>query len=249
MVSAVIPTHTTPIRNPATYDRVFYSGMAAALAVTVFGGFASSYYLPLFMGGPRTTFSGGAFNLLVHLHGALFTAWVVLFVVQTSLVARHRVALHRRLGVIGAALAATMVVAGTALAVTTAARGGAPPGVDPLAFFAIPVFDMILFATFVMAALALRRNKEAHKRLMLLAYISIMVAAVARLAIGPAGLIGSFGITFLFIAAAATYDAISRRRIHPVYLWGGAAFAVSVPLRLFVSGTGAWRAFAEAVTR
>ncbi|HUF41178.1 MAG TPA: hypothetical protein VMR20_04430, partial [Verrucomicrobiae bacterium] len=82
----------------------------------------------------------------------------------------------------------------------------------------------VLFATFVTAALALRRDKEAHKRLMLLAYISIVVAA---------------GI----------YDFLSRGRVHKVYLWGGALILVSVPLRLVISGTDAWRALAELLTR
>jgi hypothetical protein len=180
----------------------------------------------------------------------LFTAWVVLFVVQTALVASRRVALHRRLGVAGAALAAAMVVAGTSIAIATAARGSAPPGMDPLAFLAIPLFDMILFGGFVTAALVLRRDKETHKRLMLLAYVSIVVAAIARLpGILSAGPPAFFGLSFLFVVAAAIYDFLSRRRVHKVYLWGGALILVSVPVRLAVSGTGAWRALAELLTK
>jgi hypothetical protein len=232
------------------YDRLFYSTIAIAMGLTVFSGFASTYYLRFFSGGPSATLSGGPFTALVHLHGALFSAWVLLFVVQTALVASRRVAVHRRLGIAGAVLAAGMVVAGTSTAIATAARGAAPPGVDPLAFLVIPLFDMVLFAAFVTAALALRRNKEAHKRLMLLAYVSIVVAAVARLpgvlTIGP---LGFFGLSFLFVVAGAIYDVVSRRRVHRAYLWGGAAFVLSVPLRLAVSSTGAWRAFAEALTR
>ena len=237
------------IRHAGRYDRLFYGGMAAALGVTVFTGFASSYYLSPFADGPGTTFSGGPFSALVHLHGVLFTLWVVLFIAQTALVARHRVGWHRRLGVAGGVLAAMMVVAGMALALSTAVRGGAPPGVDPLAFLAIPVFDMILFATFVTTALATRRNRDAHKRLMLLAYISIVVAAVARLDAALAGPIASFGLTLLFIIVAAIYDRLSRGHLHSAYVWGGAAFVVSVPLRLFVSETSAWRSLAEALTR
>jgi hypothetical protein len=40
---------------------------------------------------------------------------------------------------------------------------------------------MLMFSAFVVSALVKRRDKESHKRLMLLAYISIVVAAVARL--------------------------------------------------------------------
>jgi hypothetical protein len=165
-------------------------------------------------------------------------------------VASRRVAVHRRLGAGGAVLAAGMVVAGTSTAIATAARGGAPPGVDPLAFLAIPLFDMLLFSTFVTAAILRRRDKEAHKRLMLLAYVSIVTAAVARLpGILPLGPPVFFGLSFLFVVAGVVYDLASRGRIHRVYLWGGALIALSVPARLALSTTGVWRGFAEMVTR
>lgn len=238
-----------PVRAVGAHDRLFYGTMAIAMALMVFAGFASTYYLRFFSGGPTATLSGGPFTSLVHVHGVLFTAWVVLFVVQTALVASRRVAVHRRLGVAGAVLAAAMVVAGTSTALEAAKRGAAPAGVDPLAFLVIPLFDMVLFATFVAAALARRRDKEAHKRLMLLAYVSIVVAAAARLpGVLPLGPLVFFGLAFLFVIAGAIYDYVSRRRVHRVYLWGGGLFVVSVPLRLALSGTAAWRAFAELLT-
>lgn len=234
----------------ARRDRIFYGSIAAILALTVFAGFAPTYYMRFLSGGPTATLTGGSFTALVHIHGALFTAWVLLFLVQTALVATHRVALHRRLGVAGGVLAAAMVAVGTLLAIATAARGGGPAGMDPLAFLIIPLFDMILFSVFVGAALVLRRDRETHKRLMLLAYVSIIVAAVGRLpgvlAIGPPAF---FGLAFLFILAGVAYDLVSRRRVHPAYVWGGAIFLASVPLRLFLSGTAAWRSFAEILTR
>ena len=232
-----------------THDRLFYGGMAIVMGLTVFAGFAPTYYLRLFADGPNATFSGGPFTPLVHLHGVLFTGWVLLFIVQTALVSSRRIVVHRRLGAAGAVLAAAMVVVGTFTAITNAARGSAPPGADPLAFLVIPLFDMVLFATFVTAALALRRDKETHKRLMLLAYVSIVVAAVARLpGVLPYGPLAFFGLTFLFVVAAGIYDFLERRRVHKVYVWGGALILVSVPLRLAISGTGAWREFAELLT-
>jgi hypothetical protein len=230
-------------------DRLFYGGMASALALTVLAGFFRTYYSRLFAGGPTATFSGGPFTALVHVHGALFTAWVVLFIVQAGLVASGRVAVHRRLGVAGALLAAGMITAATRLAIASAARGAAPPGVDPLAFLAIPLFDMVLFATFVSTAIAMRRDKETHKRLMLLAYISIVAAAIARLpGILPLGPLVFFGLAFLFVVLAVVYDFLSRRRVHKAYLWGGALIALSVPARLAISGTSAWRALAKFLT-
>jgi FtsH-binding integral membrane protein len=249
--AATRPSPQSPAIAPVgAYDRLFYGGMAIAMALTVLTGFAPTYYLRFFGEGPRATVSGGPFTSLVHLHGALFTGWMLLFIVQTALVASHRVAVHRRLGVAGGVLAAAMILVGTSTAIATAARGAAPPGVDPLAFLAIPIFDMVLFATFVTTALVMRRDKEAHKRLMLLAYISIIVAAVARLpGVLPMGPLAFFGLGYLFVVVAVIYDFVSRRRVHKAYLWGGGLMVASVPLRLMVSGTDAWRAFAEFLTR
>lgn len=237
-------------RGQAAYDRLFYGTMAVALALVVFAGFGPSYYFRFFSGGPQATVSGGPFTGLIHLHGALFTAWVILFITQTALVATRRVAVHRRLGIAGAALAAAMIAVGTATAIATARRGGAPTGVDPLVFLAIPAFDMLVFATLVTTALVWRQHRETHKRLMLLAYISIMTAAVARIggisAMGPPVF---FGLSFLFVVCGVLYDLLSRKRIHPAYIWGGALIFFSVPLRLAVSGTAAWHTFAVFLTR
>jgi uncharacterized membrane protein YozB (DUF420 family) len=138
-------------------------------------------------------------------------------------------------------LAALMVVVGTLTALKKAARAEAPGGVDPVQFLMIPVSDMAFFAGFVAAALLLRANREAHKRLMLLAYVCVVVAAVARLpGVLPLGPSVFFGLAFLFIVAGIIYDRASRGRVHPVYVWGGTILAVSVPLRLMISGTEAW---------
>jgi hypothetical protein len=85
---------------------------------------------------------------------------------------------------------------------------------------------------------------------MLLAYISLIVAAVARLpGVLPLGPLAFFGLGYLFVVLAAIYDFVSRRRVHKAYLWGGGLMVASVPLRLMISGTGAWRGFAELLTK
>ena len=110
----------------------------------------------------------------------------------------------------------------------------------------MPFFDLVLFTGFVSAALLKRREKEAHKRLMLLAYVSIITAAVARMpGILPYGPLVFFGLSFMFAVAGMVYDWISRGQVHRVYVWGGVILALSVPLRLALSGTAAWQAFAR----
>jgi hypothetical protein len=80
---------------------------------------------------------------------------------------------------------------------------------------------------------------------MVLAYTSIVTAAVARLpGVLPHGPAMFYGLTFMFLAVAFAYDLFTRRRLHPAYIWGGAALVLSVPGRMALSGTHAWQSFA-----
>jgi uncharacterized membrane protein YozB (DUF420 family) len=227
-------------------ERRFFTGIAAAILLTVLIGFSRSFFLrPLFPDWPSP--SEGIF----YVHGAAFAAWIVLLVVQTSLVAGGRTPLHRTIGPLGAVLAATMVVLGTVAALTAAQRATGFVGipVPPLQFLAVPLFDMALFATFTALAIARRRDAQSHKRLMLLATVNLMTAAIARWPmIGALGPPAYFGLTDLFIVALAVWDFRTRGRLHPVTLWGGLLILISQPLRLIVSGTAAWLAFAKFAT-
>src|SRR5262245_3330595 len=100
-VATSVPAQATG-RESARRDRLFYGGLAIALAVTVLCGFGPTHYLRLRPHAPKTTISGRPFTPLVGVHAALFTGWVTLFIVQTTLVARRRVKAHQRLGVAGA---------------------------------------------------------------------------------------------------------------------------------------------------
>lgn len=223
--------------------RRFHVGIALAIAITVFAGFAPTYYLRAYY---QSTPLGG----LRHLHGVVFTAWVLLFLIQATLVSSGRVALHRRMGVGGAVLAALMVVVGTTTAVVQTSEGRSPLGVPPLSFLAVPFFDMVVFAGLVATGLWHRRRADTHKRLMTLATISLLAAPIARLPFGAAmvGLPGVFAMADLFIVACILYDLTALRRVHPATLWGGLAIVVSQPLRLAISGTGAWLGFARWLT-
>jgi uncharacterized membrane protein YozB (DUF420 family) len=104
----------------------------------------------------------------------------------------------------------------------------------------------LFFGGFVAAALLLRANREAHKRLMLTAYVSVIVAAVARFpGVLPLGPLVFFALAFLFILAGVIFDMVTRRRVHPAYVWGEKVLLVSVPLRLAISTTEGWKAFAH----
>jgi hypothetical protein len=224
--------------------RRFYVGMAIAITITVFAGFSRSYFLKSWYGTPEL-------SRLLHVHGLVFTAWVLFFLSQAVLVATGRTYLHRRMGIGGAVLAALVVIVGTAVAITRAKTGVSPiPGVPALAFFAIPLFDMVVFAVLVGTALYFRRRLEAHKRLMTLSMISLLAATIARLnfPLLPPGPPTFFGLADLFIVALLVYDLSTRGKVHPATIWGGLFVVASQPLRLMISGTQPWLAFASWLT-
>jgi hypothetical protein len=217
--------------------------MALAFVLTVFAGFSRTYFLKLHYGTP-------ALSVLLHIHGVVFSSWVLLFAAQTTLVAARRTDLHRRLGVAGAVLAGMLLVLGTTTAILRVRGGSAPiPGVSGLAFLAIPMFDMVVFGILAATGLAFRRRLETHKRLLTLATIALMSAPLARLPwVFRAGPPAFFGLTDLFIVAMLVYDLATRRRVHPATVWGGLLLVASQPLRLMISGTAAWTAFAAWAT-
>src|SRR5262245_42118285 len=91
-------------------ERLFHTAMLAAAVITVFAGFARTYYLKLYFGTPSLT-------PLLHLHGIVFTSWLVLLLTQTALVSANRTGTHRRLGMVGALIATLMVLVGVVTAI------------------------------------------------------------------------------------------------------------------------------------
>ena len=235
------PAFPQPISG--RYDRQFYTGMAMVAALIVFVGFAPTFYL-------RASYQTTSLPLYLQIHGLLFTTWIVLFITQTSLVAARRTNVHRRLGWATAALAAVMVVVGTTAGILSGQRNVAiEPANVARAFLTTPLFSMVAFATLVAAAIRFRRQPQTHKRLMLLATISIMDAAVARL---PFEVLRTSSwnylpFTDLFLVAAIAYDVISRRRVDPAYVWGGLFLVVEQSLRIPVGETEAWQGIARAI--
>jgi hypothetical protein len=225
---------------PLLASRWFYPVTAVLLAAIVFAGFAGTFYLR------RAALPPLGRLLLVH--GLVFTTWIVLFAVQSLLIVTQRRQLHMRLGWFRAALAVLVVVLGTLAAVAALRLGRAPiPGLDPRSFFVIPMGDMAVFGLFAGLGIWFRRSGQAHRRLMLLATLSIVGAAIARLPlafIAGGGPVAFFGLTDLFVLAACGYDFVKSRRLHPALLWGGLVLILSQPLRLLLGGTQLWLGFA-----
>jgi len=235
---------TIALEQPArrNMDRIFFTGMALAAALIVLVGFAPTYFL--------RSAELPELRPLYQIHGALFTSWILLLIAQTSLIAARRTDIHRKLGIAGAVLAAAVFALGVTVSIETLRRrSGGSPGLDPRMFLSIPLGDIIAFGTLVVAAVAMRRRSDWHKRLILLATISLLTAAVARglAQVHAGGPLGLFLGTDVFVAVVIAYDILSRGRVHPATLLGAVMVALFKPALFLLSGTAPWLAMADAL--
>ncbi len=237
----------------------FYVCMAAACALLAFGAFAPTYWLQV----PAGTFVGPP---ILHIHGVLFSSWTLLLLWQSWLVASGQLARHRAWGLAAISLATAMVAVGLVAAIGTLSVGlAAGYGDRSRAFLVLPLSTISLFAAFFAAAVFNIRNPEAHKRLILLATISLLQAAMGRVfyalivgvsagarpGLGPPAPV-SFAIVpslilELLIVAGMVHDWRTRGRPHRVWLIGLAVITAVILLRVPLSATSGWRALADAL--
>lgn len=154
--------------------RYFYLCMSLVFAALVIVGFGRTVNANLLHANPPRP-------LLLWIHGAAFSTWVVFFIAQSALVRTRNVSVHRLLGWFGASLAAMMVVLGLAIAVVMTRFDTVvlqQKGVD--AFLSIPIVDMISFGTCIALAIHWRKKPEYHRRLVFIASCQLMDAAIGR---------------------------------------------------------------------
>jgi hypothetical protein len=237
----------------SSHAQYFYFYMALSCMAIAFLGFAPTYWLPL---------ASGSFPSMpvVHFHGLLFFAWTVYFAFQTWLAASGRIARHRTMGMIGVSLATAMTIFGFLVAVNAMKRSAAAGLTDAgIAFVIVPLSGILFFAVVFTLAVAATRQPEIHKRLMLLAGISLLDAAVARwflTFLAPPGppapppvevTIAPAFVAYLLLVVAIVFDWRTRGRAHPVYIYGGAALVAVKLLNWPISMTPAWHSFAGGI--
>lgn len=231
-------TGVTPTTQRWRNERLFFSGMAVAAAIIIAIGFAPSYFLKGLYGGPPL-------STVVHVHGAVFTSWIVLLVLQSALVAARRVRLHRTLGTVSVALVPAMLVVGYLAAVAGAQRGVSSPGDSPEAFMIVTVGGLATFGPLAAAALAFRRRPDVHKRLILVATAELLQAGVGRLpplaSATPAQFLAA---TDLFVVPLIVYDLWMLGRPHKSTIWAVAYLVSTQAVRVAIAHTPAWTAFA-----
>jgi hypothetical protein len=244
MATATAPIH---VKQAAAlpgrrYDHYFFSSIAGLMLVLVVAGFGPSYY---FAGVFRSPLP----STIIHIHGAVFSCWMLLLIAQTSLAASGRVDIHRRLGIAGMVMAGGMLVLGVLAATDSLARPPRVPGRDALMFYAIPLVSVGAFAALMYFAFRQRRNSQAHKRIVLVANVALMTAATSRLPFAfvhrkaPVAVLVGYG----FVLVLAAYDLWSTHKIHRATLGAAAFLIVAQWGAILFSHTAVWHAFAASM--
>lgn len=192
-------------------EKYFYQAMSLLIAAVVVYGFSNTIDRRLIHANPRPP-------ILLSVHALAFSAWVVFFILQSSLVRLRKVKLHRTLGWAGAALAGSMVVLGFWVAPVMARFNTIQlhrPNRD--AFLIVPLTDILAFTTFVGLAITWRKYPERHRRLMLIASCVLTGAAFGRMPLMHPPLRFYGGIDALILLGVLR-DLGVNRRVHGVYI-------------------------------
>ena len=203
-------TAMTPLKT--FLSRYFYLSMSLVMAGLVVWGFSHTVDQNLFHARP-------ARPVLLWMHGAAFSTWIVFFIGQSALVRVRKVSIHRTLGWFGAALATLMVVLGCVVTVVMTRFDMQvlhQTGVD--SFIGIGFYDMAAFATLIALAILGRRKPDYHRRLVFIATCQLMDAAFGRFDFWFNNSIFYIAVDLLIVAGMA-HDLVVDGRIHKVYLY------------------------------
>ena len=232
----------TATARTATRSR-FYLYMTIGFLAIALIGFSTTFFLPL----ARGQFSAPP---VIHLHGALLFGWLILFIVQSALIQGRSVATHRRLGWVGAALCAGIVVSGVLVGLFATRRDLAAGGDDFVrGQFVNILIEMLLFGGLVAASIVSRRDKESHKRLLILATISVLGPAWLRLrhllpAVPHPFVVFSLLADSLLLVVIAR-DWLVTKRVHPTYVWAGSAMFAFHLVELLAIRSAPWLALSR----
>src|SRR5688572_2627957 len=206
----VSPAPVSARRHPA-----FFPAMSSLLIVFVFLGFAPTYYLRPVSAGPIPAY--------LHVHGAAMTAWFLLLLVQTALIATRRRAVHRRLGIAGAFVGVVIVLLNPLVVVWSVPHLMADNNSTELTAL-IVIADLLLvgiFAVLVGLAIRWRRYPETHSRMLVLASLAVSGPALGRLSLSLAGtpLPGIIALMMLPLVVVF-HDRVLMKWVHPASAWG-----------------------------
>jgi hypothetical protein len=227
----------------APFERTFHAGMAWLFVIVAAAGFAPRSFAIV-------TGKMAVPPLVVHLHAAVMASWVVLLATQATLSLTGRMDLHRKWGLASLAVAPLvliMLIAVTVVRQNAAAGTPGGPIVNNILF--LQIRSIVLFPTFFIWALRTRRtDPQTHKRMMLLATLMLLDAAIARMGWlpyneFPRSYLAVHLYLLLLLVPALLYDLLHRGRIHWAWVWGLTLILPWVVATEFVWGSHWWRAF------
>lgn len=226
---------------PVSGEHRIFGYIVLLLTLLVFTGFARTFYLHNFFAMPAP-------SLFLRVHGTLMSGWILLLCVQTALVSLRRVKWHRRLGIVGAVVAALSIPFGCLATVKAAqcevhAHSAFVAG--QLNVLGLELTQMLLFAVFVSMALRHRGQPATHKRLMIVATLCIVPNAIVRLSLlTNIGLLQSnLHILFvwsLLVVGVVAADSLRQHRLHSAFGWSASAAIVGLYLAWYASHTVVW---------
>jgi hypothetical protein len=222
----MMATRADRLGSPATNDEGFFLGAAVAMVLAIVAGFSLNFVMG------RSSFSA---PLLVHAHAIVFMGWVGIYLFQNIFVARGNIAMHRRLGWIGAGWIVLMLVLGCAVTLAMVRNGRVPFFFTPQQFLVFDPVTLFGFVGLTVAAIAMRRQTDWHRRLHFCAMTLLLGPAFGRLLPGPLlipwAFEGIFFATMLFPAAGVVADLRRTGSVHPAWWWG---IAVNIGIVLAV---------------
>ena len=222
--------------------RYFYLCMSLVMAGLVVWGFSRTVDASLFHAKP-------ARPLLLWMHGAAFSTWVLFFIAQSALIRARKVSVHRTLGWFGAGLATVMVVLGLMIAVVmTRFDIVVLHQRDVASFLSIPFWDMLVFGTCIALAILWRKKPEYHRRLLFVATCELMDAALGRFDFWFNHSIFYAGLDILILLGVVR-DLVVDGRIHKVYLYALPVLVVgqSITVYLWRANPAWWQAVTHAI--
>ena len=215
----------------------FSTAIGLAVVGIVFVGFSRTYFLKEF-------FDTGPLTVRLHLHGFALSAWLVLFLVQTRLIATHRRTLHMRMGIAGLILAALAVASTYAAAFEFAVDGIAHDAHTAISRLYSSLELATLFGLFVAAGIVFRSRPETHKSLMVLAMLAVLPPGAHRavtLIVGHGAPDSYILVIAVLLGGCLVYDWRTRGTPHPVLLYGGILLIASQLTRRLVGGSDVWQ--------
>ncbi len=192
-------------------DNYFYLAMSILMIAIVIWGFGHTVNDNLFHPAvPRPR--------ILWVHSAVFSSWLLLFLLQSALVRTHNVRLHRTLGWFVAGVGVAMIPLGIVTAIVLGRfdiRVLHEAGADVFEF--ISFGDMAIFTVWLALGILWRRKPALHRPVFFIATCGLIEAAFGRIP-----WIFNHLLMYVFVDAflclGVLRDLLVDRRIHRLYL-------------------------------